>query len=400
MTDAYVLDGWRTPRGRGTAKGSLARVPPLSLVTSLLDPLRKTVTPDAIEDIVLGCATQSGEQGANIARTAALLAGWDVPGLMVNRFCASGIDAVALASARIRSGDASLLVAGGVESVSRVPLFADGGPLYADPAIVARVGSIHMGIAADLVATLDDTPREALDAFAQRTRDKARRALAAGRHRSIVPISVGAASLDHDELLDWVPTPADLAALPPAFAELGLTQDPLALARFPHLTDIAHRHTRASSPPLADAACLLVLGDLASAERHGLTPRARIVASAVAQVDPVVMLTAGQLAVERVIAKAGLRPADIDVFQFAEAFAALSLRFQRALDVDDDRFNPDGGTIAMGHAFGATGAILSLAVVDHLVATHARYGIAAVSGAAGVGAAILFERAGASPSAA
>jgi len=393
VNDAYVLGGWRTPRGRGTAKGSLASLTPLTLVTHLLDRLRMSLDPNTVEDMILGCATQSGEQGANIARTAALLAGWDVPGLMVNRFCASGIDAVAIAASRVKAGDASLLIAGGVESVSRVALFADGGPLYADPTIVARLGSIHMGIAADLIATLDDTPREALDAFAYRTRDKARNALAAGRLRSICPISIGNVSLDHDELLDWNPTPADLAELPAAFAELGRRQDAIALRHVPALTHIAHRHTRASSPPLADAACLLIIGDLTAASRHGLAPRARIVASAVAQVDPVTMLTAGQRAVERVIAKANLHPRDIDVFQFAEAFAAPSLRFRRELDVDDDRFNPDGGTIAMGHAFGATGAILSLAAVDHLVATQSRYGIAAVSGAAGVGSAILFERA-------
>ena len=212
--------------------------------------------------------------------------------------------------------------------------------------------------------------------------------------RSVAPVEIdGTTLLAHDELIDWIPSLSDLESLPPAFAELGAAgQDAVALARHPGLASIAHRHTRASSPPLADAACLLVIGDLAAASRHGLTPRARIVASAVAQVDPVTMLTAGQLAAERVIAKAGLRPSDIDVFQFAEAFAALSLRFQRDLDVDDDRFNPDGGTIAMGHAFGATGAILSLAAVDHLVAIGARYGLAAISGAAGVGSALLFER--------
>ena len=391
-----MLGGWRTPRGRGSLKGSLASVPPLTLVTGLLDRLRHIdrLDPSAVEDLLIGCATQSGEQGANLARTAALLAGWDVPGLTVNRFCASGIDAVALAAARIKAGDHSLLVAGGVESVSRVPLFADGGPLYADPSVMAAIGSIHMGIAADLVATMEGFQREALDAFALRTRDKARRAWAAGRMRSVAPVAIdGTTLLAHDELIDWIPSLSDLESLPPAFAELGAAgQDAVALARHPGLASIAHRHTRASSPPLADAACLLVIGDLAAASRHGLTPRARIVASAVAQVDPVTMLTAGQLAAERVIAKAGLRPSDIDVFQFAEAFAALSLRFQRDLDVDDDRFNPDGGTIAMGHAFGATGAILSLAAVDHLVAIGARYGLAAISGAAGIGSALLFER--------
>ncbi|MCC6622925.1 MAG: acetyl-CoA C-acyltransferase [Deltaproteobacteria bacterium] len=394
MSDALVLGGWRTPRGRGSTKGALADVAPLALVTGLLERLRADgVEPRAVDDLVLGCAAQVDAQGANIARTAALVAGWEVPGLTVGRFCASGIDAVALAAARVRAGDASLVVAGGVESLSHVPLFADGGPLYADPAIVAALGSVHMGIAADLVASVEGFGRDALDAFALRTRDKARRAWAAGRMTSVAPVVVqGRVRLAHDELLDWTPTAADLAALPPAFAELGAAgQDALVHARHPDVV-IAHRHTRASSPPLADAACVLVVGDRAAAERSGLEPRARIVASAVAEVDPVMMLTAGQLAVERVIARAGLRARDIDVFQFAEAFASVSLRFQRDLDADDERFNPDGGTLAMGHAFGATGAILSLAAVDHLHRRGGRYAVAAVSGAAGVGTALLFER--------
>ncbi len=396
--DAFLLEGVRTPRGKGSAKGALARVPPLELVGALLDALRTRSgqLPDLTDDVILGCATQVDGQGTNVARTAALLSGWGdrVPGATVNRFCASGIDAVNQAASRVRSGDQSLVVAGGVESVSRVPMFADRGPLYADPAVMARVGSVHMGIAADLAATRDGFSREALDAYALATREKARAGVAHLRAGSIIPVaSQGPASLARDELLAYAPGPSELKALAPAFADLGREgQDAIALARFPSLGRIEHLHTRASSPPLADAAALLVIGDRTSAEKVGLRPRARIVATATCAVDPVEMLTGGQLAVERALARAGLTPRDIDVFEFAEAFSALCLRFQRDLGAGDDRMNPNGGTLALGHAFGATGAILLINLVDELERRGARYGVAAVSGAAGLGVATVVER--------
>lgn len=378
MTDAFVLDGRRTPRGKGSARGGLHAVPPVQLVVHLLG-----VMPRA-DDLLLGCATQVDDQGTNLARTAALCAGWaDVPGATINRFCASGLDACVTAAARVKAGDASLIVAGGVESVSRVPMLADRGPLYADPAM----GSVHMGIAADLVATLEGHGRDELDAYALRTRAKAR---AAPARPSLLPIG----ALARDELLDFAPTAGELAAMPPAFAELGAQgQDALALARYPEAGAIRHLHTRGSSPALADAAAVVAIGDAEAAARTGLRPRARIVHAVTCAADPVIMLTAGQDAVERVLARAGLRAADVDLFVFAEAFAALCLRFQRRLGVDDDRFNVDGGTIALGHAFGATGAILLLEAVDQLERLGARRAVVAVSGAAGVGVAALLERA-------
>lgn len=381
MIDAVVVGGARTPRGKGSAKGALHACTPIELVVHLLGALEGSAS--AVEDLLLGCATQVDAQGANLARTAALVGGWNVPGATINRFCASGLDAVALAAARIRAGDLGVVVAGGVESVSRVPVFADRGPLYADPAIAARLGSVHMGVAADLVATLDRVERDALDDYADRSRAKAR---AAPRSPSLVPL----AGLDHDELLDGAPDRATLATYPPLFA------DPAAearvLARYPEAGPLRHLHTRGNSPQLADAAALLVLADRASAGRLGVRPRARIVATATCAVDPVIMLTAGQLAAEQVLARAGVAPREVAVFQFAEAFAALCLRFMRAFDVDHDRLNPHGGTIALGHAFGATGAILALDVIDELERRQARYGVACVSGAAGLGSAILFER--------
>lgn len=328
------------------------------------------------------------EQGANLARTATLLAGWGdgVPGGTVNRFCASGIDAVAQTAARIRAGDLRTAVAGGVESTSRVPMFSDRGPLFCDPDTIRRVGSVHMGIAADLNATLDGWTRAELDAYGLETQRKAAAAWEAGHFdASVIPTG----DLKHDELIRPATTPESLAALEPAFAALGAEgQDALALAAHPEAGRIEHLHTVGTSPALADGAALLLLGGADSGRR----PRARIVASATAATDPVIMLTAGQTAVERVIAKAGLRPADIDVFEFAEAFAALCLRFRRDLDAGPDRLNPNGGTIAMGHAFGATGAVMVGGCVEELERRAGRYGVAAVSGAAGLGVAVLLER--------
>jgi len=381
VIDPVVVAGVRTPRGKGSPKGALHPVSPIDLVTHLLGALHIPTT--TADDFILGCATQVDAQGANLARTAALIAGWDAPGVMINRFCASGLDAVGTAASKIRAGDASLIVAGGVESVSRVPMLSDRGPLYSDPAIVAKVGSVHMGIAADLVATLDHATRDALDDYADRSRTKAR---LAPRPPSLVPIN----GLDHDELLDGAPDRATIATFPPLFGSPA--EDAIALARYPEAGTLRHLHTKGNSPQLADAAALLVIADRPTAERLGLRPRARVVASATCAVDPVIMLTAGQLAAERVLTKAGLAPRDIAVFEFAEAFAALCLRFMHTFDVDHDRLNPNGGTLALGHAFGATGAILALNVIDELERRDARYGLACVSGAAGLGSAVLFER--------
>jgi acetyl-CoA C-acetyltransferase len=395
----YVFDFVRTPRAKGSRKGSLHEVSPVNLLVQLEHALagRTGIDPSQVEDVVVGNAAQVGDQGANVARTSVLLAGWGdhVPGVTLNRFCASGVDAVAQTSGRIRGGDLDLAVAGGVESVSRVPMFSDGGPLWSDPETVRRIGSIHMGVAADLNATLGGYHREELDEYGVETQAKASRAWDAGRYgRSVVPVELpGGGTFDRDELIRADTTMASQALLEPAFAELGASgQDELALTAHPEAGEIRHLHTVGTSPALADAAALLLLGSGRSAERLGLTPRARVLACSVASVDPVIMLTAGQTAVERVLAKAGLRANDIDVFEFAEAFAALCLRFRRDLGAGPERMNPNGGTMAMGHAFGATGAILVGQCVDELEQLDGRYGVAAVSGAAGLGVAVLVER--------
>lgn len=400
MADAYILEYLRTPRGKASPRGSLHHLSPIDLVVALQRELVHRTGLDAavVEDVVLGVASQVGEQGADLARTAVLMAGWPVrvPGLTVNRFCASGIDAVALACARVRADDMGLLVAGGVESVTRVPIFSDGGPLWADPDVVARVGSVHMGIAADLVATMDGRSRDELDAYGLETQTKAAAAWREGRFARAVVALPGAdgTPVTRDELVRPGTTAQSLAALPPVFAEVGADgQDALVASKHPEVGPIRHLHTVGTSPQMADAAALLLIGDERSARRLDLRPRARVLAAATAAVDPVVMLTAGQAAVERVIARAGLRPADIDVFEFAEAFSAVCLRFRDALGADPQRMNPSGGTMAMGHAFGATGAILVGQCVDELERTGGRYGVAAVSGAAGLGTAVLLERA-------
>ena len=399
LPDVFVLDYLRTPRGKGSPRGSMHHLSPVEALVHLETELvrRTGVRPEDVEDVVIGNSQQVNDQGANIARTSVLLAGWGdhAPGATLNRFCASGVDAVGQTAARIRGGDLRLAVAGGVESVSRVPMFSDGGPLFCDPAVVRRIGSVHMGVAADLNATLGDFRREELDAYGVETQAKALAAWESGFYKnSVVPVPLpGGGEFAHDELVRAGVTMETQAALEPAFAELGASgQDALALAAHPEAGEIRHLHTVGTSPALADAAALLLLGDGDAAERAGLRPRARVVASAVTSTDPVIMLTAGQSAVEQVIAKAGLRPADIDVFEFAEAFAALCLRFRHDLDAGPERMNPNGGTIAMGHAFGATGAILAGQCVDELEQREGRYGVAAVSGAGGLGVAVLLER--------
>ncbi|GAA3523012.1 acetyl-CoA C-acetyltransferase [Aeromicrobium panaciterrae] len=400
MSEAFVLDYVRTPRGKASPKGSLHSHSPLDLVVHLQQSLEKrnSLDVESVDDVILGCASQVDEQGSNIARTAALLAGWgdSVPGGTINRFCASGVDAVGQTAARIRADDLSLAVAGGVESVSRVPMFVDRGPLWADPAIITTIGSVHMGIAADLNATIEGFSREELDAYGLETQLKAANARADGAfERSLIPVpsNEGGPGLDHDELVRPGTTLEGLAELPPAFAELGEKgQDAIALGAYNGVDSISHLHTVGTSPAMADASALLLLGSAKAAEKAGLAPRARIVGAASTSVNAVVMLTAGQSAVEQVIARAGLTANDIDVFEFAEAFSALCLRFRRDLDVGPERLNPNGGTMAMGHAFGATGAILVGSCIEELERRDGRYGVAAVSGAAGLGVAVLVER--------
>jgi len=387
VTDVFVLDWIRTPRGKASPKGGLHSLSALDLVTGLQRELieRTGLAPDMVDDVVLGVASQVGEQGADLARTANLLNGWPTPGVTLDRFCASGIDAVATAAARVRAGDYRLVVAGGVESVSRVPIFSDGGALWNDPSVVKSVGSVHMGIAADLNATLEGFTRDQLDAYAVETHAKAHAAWESGAFDYSV---IETNDLARDELIRPGLSAEALSGLAPVFGDRP-DDDALVLERFER---IEHLHTVGTSPQMADAAALLLIGTREQADAVGLRPRARIVSSTTATCDPVIMLTAGQEAMEQAIERAGLAPRDIDVFEFAEAFAALCLRFRRDLDAGPERMNPNGGTIAMGHAFGATGAIMVGGCLDELERREGRFGVAGVSGAAGLGVGLVLER--------
>ncbi|MDO5501613.1 MAG: acetyl-CoA C-acyltransferase [Actinomycetia bacterium] len=400
MREVVVTDFVRTPRGKASPRGGLAHLSATDLVVHLMRALpgRTGLDPALVEDVVLGCASQVGEQGANTARTAALLVGWgsSVGGSMINRFCASGIDAVTSTAARLRSGDLDVAVAGGVESVSRVPIFSDGGPLWTDPNTIRDVGSVHMGIAADLCATIAGHTRSELEEYAVETQSKAGAAWERGAFgRSVIPVTGpdGQPGLATDEHVRPETTLESLAALEPAFAALGESgQDAIALAANPVVDRIEHLHTVGTSPAMADAAALLVVATREGAAAAGLRPRARVLTAATAAVDPVIMLTAGQMAVETVLRRAGLQPDEIDVFEFAEAFSSLCLTFRDDLGLGPAQLNPNGGTMAMGHAFGATGSILIGQCIEELEVRGGRYGIAAVSGAAGVGSAVLVER--------
>ncbi len=396
---AAVVEAIRTPRGKAKPTGGLAGIPPLDLVTQLLHELqeRTGLDPADVDDVIIGCATQAGEQGGNIAKTAALMAAWpaSIPGLTINRFCASGLDAVNLAAAKVASGQADVVIAGGVESVSRVPMFADDGPLYSDPRVRETAGFVHMGVAADLVASLEGFSRDELDAYGVESHRRAAAAWDEGHFdRALaIPVDAGGTSpLSTDEHVRRNASLEQAAAMEPAFAALGASgQDALALRRYPELTEVRHVHHRANSPSLADGAGLVLVASETACIRLGLPVRALVRAAATHSVEPVIMLTAGQAAAQKAVAMAGLHLDDIALVEFAEAFAALCLKFQRDLGIGPDRFNVNGGTIAMGHAFGATGAILVATLLDELERRGDRLGIVGISGAAGLGVATVFE---------
>ncbi|MCS6947479.1 MAG: acetyl-CoA C-acyltransferase, partial [Steroidobacteraceae bacterium] len=348
--DAWILDVVRTPRGAGRPNGALHGVRPIELVAGLLDALRRRCpgVAEAAQDFILGCVTQTGEQGGNLARIAALYAGYSaqISGLTVNRFCASGLSACALAAQALHAQGLSVVVAGGVESMSRVPMMSDGGPWYADPQVARRTRFVHMGIAADLIATLEGFERAALDAYAIRTHARAARARDEGRFaRSMIPVTDAGGSVlaARDELVRHPLDTAKLSALEPAFAAIGASgADAIALEGRTDVSRIEHRHTVATSPAMADGAALVLLASRDGAQRLAQAPRARIVATAEAADDPVLMLTAGQLAAQRALAAAGLEPRDLDVVEFNESFAAVTLKFERDLDLDPERLNPNG----------------------------------------------------------
>ena len=402
MTEAYIYDAIRTPRGRGRPDGALHEVTSARLSAFTLAALRERNGLDThlVEDVIWGNVTQVGEQGGCLARTAVLAAGYaeNVPGLSVNRFCASGMEAVNLAANQIRAGSGAAYVAGGVEMMSRVPMGSDGAAIAVDPAIAMGTHFVPQGIAADLIATEYGFSRDDVDAFAVESQRRAAAAWADGRFsRSIVPVTDinGLPILDRDEHMRPDTDMQSLGALKPSFKDMGETMpgfDRVALLRYPHLERIVHVHHAGNSSGIVDGAAALLIGSKEFGAAQGLTPRARIRATARVGTDPTIMLTGPVPVTERALAAAGMEIGDIDLFEVNEAFSAVVLRFLQAFGVDPARVNPNGGAIAMGHPLGATGAIIIGTLLDELERSGKGTGLATLCVASGMGAATIIER--------
>ena len=400
MTEAFIYDAIRTPRGKGKADGSLHEVKPVNLLAGVLVELQRRNGFDTaeVDDVVMGCVSPVGEQGACIAKTAALKAGWDVrcAGVQINRFCASGLEAVNLAAQKVRSGFEDLVVAGGVESMSRVPIGSDGGPWAQDPETNMATDFVPQGIGADLIATLSGFGREDVDSYAVESQRRAARARDAGFfEHSVVPVkdALGQTLLERDEFIKPQTTLAGLAALKPSFEQLGaMGFDATAIRRYPQVERIHHVHHAGNSSGIVDGAAALLIGSEAKGRVFDLTPRARIVATALSGADPTIMLTGPMPATRKALAKAGLSIEQIDLFEVNEAFAAVPMRFMKELGVSPDRVNVNGGAIAMGHPLGATGAMILNTLVDELHRRRLRYGLATLCVGGGMGIATIVER--------
>jgi len=401
-TEAFVYDAIRTPRGRGKKNGSLHESKPVSLVVGLINELQTrnpNLDPNKIEDVVLGVVSPIGEQGAVIARTAAIAAGLEKsgPGVQLNRFCASGLEAVNTASAKIRSGWEDLILAGGVESMSRVPMGSDGGAWATDPETAYATGFVPQGIGADLIATIEGFSRDDVDAFAAESQARAGKALANDSFaRSVIPVRdhSGIAVLEHDEFPRPGTTVESLGGLPASFAGMGEMGgfDAVALQKYHWVEKINHVHTAGNSSGIVDGAALTIIGSERIGQELGLRPRARIVAAATIAEEPTIMLTGPGPAALKALAKAGLAIEDIDLWEVNEAFAAVVLKFMKDLKVPHDKVNVNGGAIALGHPLGATGAMIVGTVIDELERRDLRYGLATVCVGGGMGTATIIER--------
>ncbi|TNC43619.1 acetyl-CoA C-acetyltransferase [Mumia zhuanghuii] len=402
MTEAFIYDAIRTPRGRGKKTGSLHEVKPISLVTGLLEEVQKrnpTLDAGQVEDVVLGCVTPVGDQGADIAKTAALAAGLPdtVAGVQLNRFCASGLEAVNQAAQRVRSGWEDLILAGGVESMSRVPMATDGGAWAMDPKTAFDTDFVPQGIGADLIATIEGFTRTDVDTYAAESQARAAKAIANGYFaKSVVPVTDvnGLTILDHDEFVRPGTTAESLSSLPPSFEAIGNFGgfDAVALEKYHEVEKINHVHHAGNSSGIVDGAAIVVIGNEEAGKRNGLTPRARILATAVSGSEPTIMLTGPAPATRKALAKAGLEASDIDLYEMNEAFAAVVLRFMKDMSVPHDIVNVNGGAIAMGHPLGATGAMILGTLVDELERRDQRYGVATLCVGGGMGIATVVER--------
>lgn len=401
-TEALVFDAVRTPRGRGKVNGSLHATKPVDLVVGLMHETlarHSDLDPNRIDDVVLGCVTPIGDQGADIAKTAAIKAGLPqtVAGVQLNRFCASGLEAVNIAAQKVASGWEDLVLAGGVESMSRVPMGSDGGAWAMDPETNYDTSFVPQGIGADLIATVEGFSRDDVDQYAVRSQERAAAAQSAGYFaNSVIPVvdMNGNTVLDHDEFIRPGTTVETLAGLKPSFAMMGEHGgfDAVALQKYHWIEAIDHVHTPGNSSGIVDGAALLTIGNEKIGQELGLKPRARIVATAVTGSDPTIMLTGPAPATRKALAKAGMTIDDIDLIEMNEAFAAVVLRFAKDMEADLEKINVNGGAIAMGHPLGATGGMILGTLIDELERSQKRFGLATLCIGGGMGIATIVER--------
>ena len=402
MTDAYIYDAVRSPRGKGRKDGALHEVTAVRLSAQILNAVkhRNGLNGASVADVIWGNVTQVGEQGGCLARTAVLASRLDecIPGLSINRFCASGMEAVNLAANQVRGGAGSAYIAGGVEMMGRVSMGSDGAAIAVDPSIALETYFVPQGISADIIATEFGFSRDDADALAVESQKRATRAWAEERFsKSVVPVTDvnGLTILERDEYIRPGTDMQALGALKPAFKDMGEQMpgfDAVALMKYPHLERIEHIHHAGNSSGIVDGAAGVLVGSKAFGEKHGLTPRARIRATAKIGTDPTIMLTGPVPATQKILADSGMEIADIDLFEVNEAFSSVVLRFMQAFDVDHDKVNVNGGAIAMGHPLGATGAMILGTLLDELERSGKGTGLATLCVASGMGAATIIER--------
>lgn len=400
MEEIYLFDAVRTPRGKGKKSGALYEVKPIDLLTTTLKAIeqRNQLNHRTIDDLIIGCVTPVDDQGYNIARAALLKLGWyeAVGGMQINRYCASGLEAINLGAMKIRSGWDQLIVAGGVESMSRIPMGSDGGALLYDPEVIIATNYIPQGISADLLATLEGFDRQAVDAYALQSHQRAATAIEKGYFKdTLIPIhdQNGLLILDRDESIRPDTRLEMLERLHPAFAELGQQGfDDMAIQKYPVLQGINHVHTAGNSSAIVDGAALVLLGNKAAGERLGLKPRAKIRAAATVSVEPTLMLNGPAPAARKALQLAGMEVSDVDLWECNEAFAAVVLKFQRDLNLDEERLNVNGGAIALGHPLGATGAILLGGLLCELERRDLNTGLITLCAGGGLGVATVIER--------
>lgn len=397
--DAYIYEAIRTPRGAGKDSGSLASVKPIQLVDALIDALKTRHSFDLslFEDFVLGCVTQTKDQGADLAKVSALYAGLpeSVSGVTINRFCASGLDAVGMAAAKVHSGLENIVLAGGVESVSRVPMLSDKGAWYADPEVSKKTGFVHMGVSADIIATLEGFSRTELDDYAVQSQQRAHQATEKGYFKSsIIPVYDENKNLllENDELIRKDTNSETLAKLTPSFLKVGVgVAENKVYEAFPELDQVKFSHHPGNSPSLADGASLLIVGNKDAEEKLNLKPRAKILGVANTAASPY-LLTGGQAASKKVLQQTNLSFEEIDLIEYNEAFAATVLKFIKDEKIDPEKINVNGGAISMGHALGGTGGMLLATILDELERRDQKLGLVAISGGGGVGTAMIIER--------